>query len=119
MNDEMHFCGFWLLVCEDGADIGPFVVDVDILDLDAVLCDCCVLHQDDARVQRPLLTSRKQNGGAVEPCHSRYFAVHIASGGEKRHIRDLGPQHDALSLLRSLKPQRKKLLKEHFQMGAF
>ena len=70
LNDDMHFCGFWFLVCEDGADVGPLVMDVNILDHDAVLCDGCVFHQDDARVQRPLLTSCEENGGAVEPGHS-------------------------------------------------
>lgn len=50
LNDEMHFRGFWFLVCEDGADVGPLVMDVHVLYLDAVLRDGCVLHEDDAGV---------------------------------------------------------------------
>lgn len=76
----MHFCGFWFLVCEDGADVGPLVVDVNVLDFDAVLCDRRVFHQDDPRIQGPLFAAREQNGGAIEPRHSRHFAVHVASG---------------------------------------
>lgn len=79
----MHFCGLWLLVCEDGAGVGPFVVDVNVLDLDAVLCDCCVFHQDNAGVQRPLLIPCEEDGGAIQPRHSRYFAVHVASSWRK------------------------------------
>lgn len=74
----MHFGGFRLLVGEDGADVGPFVIDVDVLDLDAVLRDSCVFQQGDAWIQRPLLIAREQDGGAVEPRHSRHFAVDVA-----------------------------------------
>lgn len=79
----MHFCGFWFLVGEDGTDVRSLVVNVNILDLNAVLCDGSVFHQDDTRIQRPLLGPRKQNGGAVEPSHSRDFAIDAASGWQK------------------------------------
>lgn len=79
----MHFGGFRLLVGEDGADVGPFVVDVDVLDFDAVLCDGCVFQQGDAGVQRPLLIACEQDCGAVEPRHSRHFAVDIAPERKK------------------------------------
>lgn len=78
LNDEVDFSGFWFLVGEDGADVGPFVVDVDILDFDAVLRDGYVFQQGDARIQRPLLIAREQNGGAIEPRHAGYFAVNVA-----------------------------------------
>lgn len=74
----MHFGGFRLLVGEDGADVGPFIVDVNVLDFDAVLRDGCVFQQGDARIQRPFLIAREQNCGAVEPRHSRHFAVDVA-----------------------------------------
>lgn len=79
----MDFSGFWFLVGEDRADVGPFVVDVDILDFDAVLRNSCVFQQGDARIQRPLLIAREQNGGAIEPRHSGHFAVNIAPEREK------------------------------------
>lgn len=78
MNDEVYFGGFWLLVGEDGADVGPFIIDVNVLDFDAVLRDGCVFQQGDAGIQRPFLIASEQDGGAVEPRHSGHFAVDVA-----------------------------------------
>lgn len=67
-------------------------MDVDILDFDAVLCNSCVFQQGDTRIQRPLLIAREQNGGAIEPRHSGYFAVNVApkrKNAKRKHFRDL------------------------------
>lgn len=75
----MHFGRFGFVAHEDGAHVGPLIVYIHVLDLYAVLCHGCVVHSDNARVQRPLVSARIKNGGAIEPSHSRYLAVHSTS----------------------------------------
>lgn len=84
LDDEMNFGGLWFLVCEDGAHVWPFVMQVHIQDFYTVLCHCCVIQQDHSRVQRPFLTPREENSGAIQPSYPRYLAVHIASETQKK-----------------------------------
>lgn len=80
----MNFGGLWLLVCEDGAHIWPFIMQVHIQDLYTVLCHCCVIQQDHSRVQRPFLTPCEEDSGTVQPSYSWYLAVHIASETQEK-----------------------------------
>lgn len=87
LDDEMNFGGFRFLVGEDGANVRPFVMQVHIQDLYTVLCYCCIIQQDHSWVQRPFLTPREENSGAVQPSYPRYLAVHIASVETQDKIR--------------------------------
>lgn len=76
----MHLGGFGLLVGQNGTDVRSLVMNGNVLDLYAVFCDGGVFHQNHARIQSPLLPACEQNGGSVEPSHSRHFAINAASG---------------------------------------
>lgn len=71
-----------LVVGLEGAGVGPFVADLHLVDVDGEVAVVAV-DQRHALVQRPLVRSREQDVGAVQPGLVGHLLVDPTSGKKK------------------------------------
>ena len=69
-----------MIVCLHGAGVGPFIVHVHVVDLDAVL-GFGVGQEHHPRVQAPLVIAGIEDAAAVQPGHAGDAVVHGAPVG--------------------------------------
>lgn len=82
LHDEMDARCLGVIVCLHRAGVGAFIIDIHILDLDAVL-GFGVGQEHHPRVQAPLVIAGIEDAAAVQPGHSGDSVVHGAAGENK------------------------------------
>lgn len=83
MHDEVDARCFGVIVCLHRAGVGPLIVHIHVVDLDAVL-GFGVGEDDHAVVYRPLVIASIKDGAAVQPRYPRHPVIHGTPAKEEQ-----------------------------------
>lgn len=77
LHDQVNLGGLGLMLCLNRASIGTLIIDIHLLDSEAVFQRMAFL-QLNPRVQRPLVMTSKNDPRTVQPGHLRVLVFYNA-----------------------------------------